>query len=154
MRRATGNHSARWITAAVSATTLVWLAASAQAASSPRASATGIAAPVTTTAIHPSSTADTGASDISDLGAAGWEVQSSAVATQTGAQISTPGFNTSTWLPVTNDDAGAPGTEIEALAQNSKCPGNTALQPVNQSSDSPHSVFFSNNMQLCYGYTN
>src|SRR5215469_15282752 len=47
---------------------------------------------------------------------------SSAVATQTGAQISTPGFNASTWLPVTNDDAGAPGTEVEALAQNGKCP--------------------------------
>ncbi len=52
----------------------------------------------------------------------GWEVQSSAVATQTGAQISTPGFNTSSWMPVTNDDAGAPGTEIEALAQNGQVP--------------------------------
>ena len=81
----------------------------------------------------------------------GWEVQSSAVATQTGAQISTPGFNTSTWLPVSNDDAGAPGTEIEALAQNGQCPGDTALQPVNQGTSSPNSVFFSNNMQLCYG---
>jgi exo-1,4-beta-D-glucosaminidase len=78
-------------------------------------------------------------------------VQSSAVAAQTGAQISTPGFNTSTWLPVASDDAGAPGTEIEALAQNGKCPGDTALQPVNQSSSSPNSVFFSTNMQSCYG---
>ena len=78
-------------------------------------------------------------------------VQSSAVATQTGAQISTPGFNTSTWLPVSNDDAGAPGTEIEALAQNGQCPGDTALQPVNQSTSGSSSVFFSNNMQLCYG---
>jgi len=78
-------------------------------------------------------------------------VQSSAVATQTGAQISTPGFSTSTWLPVASDDAGAPGTEIEALAQNGKCPGDTALQPVNQSSSSPNSVFFSTNMQSCYG---
>ena len=95
-----------------------------------------------------SSPSDTGASDISNLGSDGWTVQSSAVATQTGAQISTPGFNTSTWLPVTNDDAGAPGTEIEALAQNGKCPGDTALQPVNQSTSSPNSVFFSNNMQL------
>ena len=154
MRRATGNHSARWITAAVSATTLVWLAASAQAAPSATASATSIAAPVITGAIHPSSSADTGASDISDLGAAGWKVQSSAVATQTGAQISTPGFNTSSWLPVANDDAGAPGTEIEALAQNGLCPGDTALQPVNQSTSGPNSVFFSNNMQSCYGFMN
>jgi exo-1,4-beta-D-glucosaminidase len=97
------------------------------------------------------SPSDTGASDLSNLGATGWEVQSSAVATQTGAQISTPGFNTSTWLPVTNDDAGAPGTEIEALAQNGQCPGDTALQPVNQSTSGANSVFFSNNMQLCYG---
>jgi exo-1,4-beta-D-glucosaminidase len=134
--------------------TLVWLAADTQAAPSAAASARSIAAPVTTAAIHPSSPADTGASDISDLGAGGWQVQSSAVATQTGAQISTPGFNTSTWLPVTNDDAGAPGTEIEALAQNGKCPGNTALQPVNQSTSSPNSVYFSNNMQSCYGFMN
>src|SRR5215469_12529331 len=75
------------------------------------------------------------ASDITNLGGNGWEVQSSAIATQTGAQISTPGFNTSSWLPVTNDDAGAPGTEIEALAQNGLCPGDSALQPVNQSTD-------------------
>ena len=34
MRRATGNHCARWITAAVSAMTLVWLAADTQAAPS------------------------------------------------------------------------------------------------------------------------
>ncbi|HEU5424409.1 MAG TPA: hypothetical protein VFU72_12760, partial [Nitrolancea sp.] len=94
----------------------------------------------------------TGASDITDLGANGWSVQSSAVATQTGAQISTPGFNTSTWLPVANDDAGAPGTEVEALAQNGMCPGDTALQPVNQSDSGPNSVFFSNNIQSCYGF--
>src|SRR5215469_768742 len=68
-------------------------------------------------------TAAPGSSDVTNLGAGGWEVQSSAVATQTGAQISTPGFNTSTWLPVTNDDAAAPGTEIEALAHNGQCPG-------------------------------
>jgi exo-1,4-beta-D-glucosaminidase len=97
-------------------------------------------------------TATPSGSDITNLGASGWAVQSSAVATQTGAQISTPGFNTSSWLPVANDDAGAPGTEIEALAQNGKCPGDTALQPVNQSTSSPNSVFFSNNMQLCYGF--
>jgi exo-1,4-beta-D-glucosaminidase len=93
----------------------------------------------------------TGASDISNLGAGGWKVLSSANTTATGAQISDPSFNTSSWMPVTNDDAGAPGTEVEALAQNGLCPGDTALQPVNQSTSSPNSVFFSNNMQLCYG---
>ena len=81
-------------------------------------------------------------------------MQSSAVATQSGSQISTPRFNTSSWLPVTNDSAGAPGTEVEALAQNGKCPGDPALQPVNQSSDSPHSVFFADNIRRCYGFMN
>ena len=95
--------------------------------------------------------AATGASDIADLGTGGWDVQSSAVATQTGAQISTPGFNASTWLPVSNDDAGAPGTEIEALVQNGKCPGDTALQPVNQNVDGPGSIYFSANLKSCYG---
>ncbi len=99
-----------------------------------------------------SSPAVTGGSDLSDLGANGWAVQSSAVATQTGAQISAPGFNTSTWLPVRNDDAGAPGTEIEALLQSGQCPGDPGLQPVNQSSDSPQSVFYASNMKSCYGF--
>src|SRR5215831_17617469 len=94
----------------------------------------------------------TGATDITTLGSGGWAVLSSASTTATGAQISTPGFSTGSWLPVTNDDAGAPGTEIEALVQNGLCPSDTALQPVNQSTSSPNSVFFSNNMQLCYGY--
>src|SRR5579859_2061368 len=67
--------------------------------------------------------ADTGASDVTDLGGGGWSVQSSAVATQSGATISTPGFSTSSWLPVSNDDAGAPGTEVQALAANGMCPG-------------------------------
>jgi exo-1,4-beta-D-glucosaminidase len=93
----------------------------------------------------------TGASDLTNLGASGWEVQSSAVATQTGAQISTPGFDTSAWLPVSNDDAGAPGTEIEALVQNGKCPGDAALQPVNQNPDGPGSIFFASNLRSCYG---
>src|SRR5262245_46863140 len=94
----------------------------------------------------------TGATDITTLGSSGWRVLSSASTAATGAQISTPGFSTGSWLPVTNDDAGAPGTEIEALVQNGLCPSDTALQPVNQSTSSPNRVFFSNNMQLCYGY--
>src|SRR5579875_3340604 len=93
-------------------------------------------------ASHPASASPTGtgASDITDLGASGWEVLSSA--------------STAGWLPVSNDDAGAPGTEIEALVQNGRCPGGPALQPVNQGTSSTSSVFFSNNMQLCYGYMN
>jgi exo-1,4-beta-D-glucosaminidase len=152
MGRAIWNHSARWAAAATSAMTVAWLASSAQPVALAATPASSGAVPAATAVIHPSSPADTGASDVSDVGGAGWEVQSSAVATQAGAQISTPGFNTSTWLPVASDDAGAPGTEIEALAQNGKCPGDTALQPVNQSSSSPNSVFFSTNMQICYGF--
>ncbi|MGN6793292.1 MAG: glycosyl hydrolase 2 galactose-binding domain-containing protein [Streptosporangiaceae bacterium] len=141
-----------WVTACAAAASLVAASATAatgstagphprHAASAARSAAAALASP-----------SDTGANDITNLGGSGWKVQSSATATQTGAQISTPGFNTSTWLSVANDDAGAPGTEIEALAQNGLCPGDTALQPVNQSSGGPNSVFFSNNMQLCYGF--
>src|SRR5215472_12241659 len=151
MRQPVRPRSARWAAAVVSVTTLAWLVPSAQGAPAGATLSVQQPAPARTAAIGLSSPADTGASDITDLGAAGWKVQSSAVATQTGAQISTPGFSTSTWLPVANDDAGAPGTEVEALAQNGLCPGDTALQPVNQSTSSPNSVFFSNNMQLCYG---
>jgi exo-1,4-beta-D-glucosaminidase len=70
------------------------------------------------------------------IGTGGWEVQSSAVATQNGAVISTPGFSTTQFLNVTPDDAGAPGTEVEAVLQHGECPN----------------VFFSNNMQTCLGY--
>jgi exo-1,4-beta-D-glucosaminidase len=127
------------------AAALTALVPGSQAAGS--AAATALAAPSAVTA----PAAATGASDITDLGVNGWAVQSSAVATQTGAQISTPGFGTSTWLPVSNDDAGAPGTEIEALVQNGKCPGDTALQPVNQNVDGPGSIYFSGNLKSCYG---
>src|SRR5215469_12358386 len=156
MRRILRARSVPWAAAAIAATTLAWLVPSASANASahtrPAAPSPGrAAAPAHHAATSLNAPSGTGASDVSDLGAAGWAVQSSAVATQSGAQISTPGFNTSTWLPVANDDAGAPGTEIEALAQNGQCPGDTALQPVNQSTSSPNSVFFSNNLQLCYG---
>jgi exo-1,4-beta-D-glucosaminidase len=134
---------------AVCASVLVVLSLASSAASgsvSPGPQAAG--APAAHRAAAP---AQTGASDVTDLGAGGWRVQSSAVATQSGANISTPGFNVSSWLPVTNDDAGAPGTEIEALARNGMCPGDPSLQPVNQSTDSPDSVYYSDNMKLCYG---
>ena len=150
MRRAVFPRWARWATVIASATALAWLAITpgTPASAQPHGRALPSAG---TAAVELSSPSGTGASDVSDLGVNGWEVQSSAVATQTGAQISTPGFNTSAWLPVSNDDAGAPGTEIEALAQRGQCPGDTALQPVNQGTSGPNSVFFSNNLQSCYG---
>ena len=67
------------------------------------------------------------------------------------AMISAPGFDASSWLPVTADDAGAVGTEVEALLQNGVCPDDPSLEPINQSTDSQSSVFYSNNMQLCFG---
>src|SRR6266480_2193025 len=84
----------------------------------------------------PVDAAATGTSDVTNLGAGGWQVQSSAVARQGGQQISTPGFSTAGWLSVHNDDAGAPGTEIGALLQNGACPD----------------VFFSTNMKSCFGF--
>jgi exo-1,4-beta-D-glucosaminidase len=144
--------SGRWFAAFISLAAVVWLATSAQATPLGAAARAARLVSASTAQAAAGSPADTGASDITNLGSGGWEVQSSAVATQTGAQISTPGFDTSTWLPVSNDAAGAPGTEIEALVQNGKCPGDPALQPVNQSSSGPSSVFFSSNMQSCYGF--
>lgn len=70
------------------------------------------------------------------LGAHGWQVQSSAVATEPGEQVSSPSYAATGWLPVTPDDAGAPGTEINALLQNGECPN----------------VFYSDNMRQCFGY--
>jgi hypothetical protein len=70
------------------------------------------------------------------LGAGGWQVQSSAVATEPGEQVSSPSYDTDGWLPVTPDDAGAPGTEITALLQNGECPN----------------VFYSDTMRQCFGY--
>lgn len=86
-------------------------------------------------AVTSGSVPSTGSSAVVDLGAAGWKVLTSATATQSGAQISTPGFSTSGWLTVANDGAGAPGTEINALLQNGTCPN----------------VFFSTNMKTCFG---
>src|SRR5262245_12469235 len=138
MSRNFHRHWARGVTAVISVMALAWLgtgaagAAGAAGVSAERGAGSGVGSP-----------ASTGASNVRNLGASGWQVQSSANAAQTGAQISTPGFRTSGWLPVANDDAGAPGTEIEALAQNGRCPGDPSLQPVNQSAEGTHSVFYS-----------
>src|SRR4051794_13853041 len=71
------------------------------------------------------------------LGRDGWQVESSATATQGGAEISSPGFSTAGWLRVRPDDAGAPDSEIDALLQNGACPR----------------VFVSTRMKECFGYT-
>jgi exo-1,4-beta-D-glucosaminidase len=74
--------------------------------------------------------------ELTTVGLRGWQVQSSAVARQSGARISRPGFSTGSWLHVRPDDAGAVGTEVGALVQNGRCPG----------------VFFSSRMRTCFGY--
>ncbi|HEY3943820.1 MAG TPA: hypothetical protein VGL78_01215 [Solirubrobacteraceae bacterium] len=72
------------------------------------------------------------------LGLHGWQIQSSAAAPQPGEAISKPGFATGSWLHVHPDDAGAVGTEVNALVQTGHCPN----------------VFFSTNMKRCFGYMN
>ncbi|HUA50071.1 MAG TPA: hypothetical protein VMA77_32870, partial [Solirubrobacteraceae bacterium] len=74
--------------------------------------------------------------DTETVGLGGWQVQSSAQAPQGGAQISTPAFPTGSWLHVHPDDAGAVGTEVNALVQTGHCPN----------------VFFSTNLKSCFGY--
>ncbi len=70
------------------------------------------------------------------LGRGGWRVLSSASTPASGEQVSAPSFATTSWLHVTPDDGGAPGTEIAALLQNNRCPA----------------VFYSTNMANCFGY--
>ena len=55
---------------------------------------------------------------LSTLGLGGWKVQSSENATDPGNLVSTPGYSTSSWLSVTPDDGGSPGTEVNAILQN------------------------------------
>ena len=76
--------------------------------------------------------------DTQIVGLGGWQVQSSASATQSGSQISSPAFPTGSWLHVRPDDAGAVGTEVGALVQTGHCPA----------------VFFSMNLKGCFGYMN
>ncbi len=73
---------------------------------------------------------------VSTLGLGGWQVESSAVAGRGGGVISEADYPAEHWLHVTPDDAGAPGTEIEALLQSGACPN----------------VFYSTNMRKCFGY--
>jgi exo-1,4-beta-D-glucosaminidase len=71
----------------------------------------------------------------STLGRSGWQVRSSAAVAAGGQHISTAGYSTAHWHSVQPDDAGAPGTEIEALLQNGAC---------------AH-VFYSDRMRRCFG---
>src|SRR3954451_14908743 len=64
------------------------------------------------------SAAPTGSSAVVNLGTAGWNVLTSATATQAGAKISAPGSSTAGWLTAVTDGAAASGTEINALLQN------------------------------------
>ena len=80
--------------------------------------------------------AEAASADTQTVGLGGWQVQSSAQATQSPQQISTPGFPTGSWLHVRPDDAGAVGTEVGALVQTGHCPD----------------VFFSTNIKTCFGY--
>jgi exo-1,4-beta-D-glucosaminidase len=97
---------------------------------------------------------------LATLGRQGWQVQSTAAATtwttrsgatQSGNAISAPGFDARGWLPVTPDDAGAAGTEAEALLQSGICPDDPALGPVNQSAAGTASVFYADNLTKCFG---
>src|SRR5215813_6021902 len=108
MRKVVRRNSAFWVAAFVGAASLV-AASSAYAFGVPGASGSAagrgihfnsqvyLRSAAAARAVLPAlgSPSDTGASNISNLGTSGWKVQSSASATQSGAQISTPGFNTS-----------------------------------------------------------
>ncbi|HEY0239689.1 MAG TPA: beta-mannosidase [Friedmanniella sp.] len=69
------------------------------------------------------------------LGLEGWQVVSTADEHGTGNTVSQADHSTRHWLPVKPDDAGAPGTEINALLQNGVCP----------------EVFYSDNLRKCFG---
>ncbi|MFF1615594.1 beta-mannosidase [Amycolatopsis sp. NPDC058278] len=73
---------------------------------------------------------------LTTIGLQGWQVLTTASVGDGGDKVSTPGYATRGWLPVRPDDAGAPGTEINALVQNGKCPD----------------VFYSDTMRKCFGY--
>jgi exo-1,4-beta-D-glucosaminidase len=98
----------------------------------------GATEPVATAASHSSQAAvsASGQSTTSTLGLQGWQVLSSAKVTQSRATISSPAFRPAGWMHVTPDDAGAPGTEINALLENRACPR----------------VEYGENMRRCFGY--
>ena len=138
-RRASSIRVTAWsaATLAVALATLSGLPAQASQADPAPAAARGSAAspsPATTALVSRATAAlaspsDTGASDLVNLGArrlAGGQQRDRHPVRRA---ISKPGFSARSWLPVTNDDAGAPGTEIEALLQNGALPGRLLLRP-------------------------
>jgi exo-1,4-beta-D-glucosaminidase len=142
MRPVMGRRTALWAAAILASATMVSAASAAQTSAGTgrgpsRAGAVhGGEAALRAARISLASPSGSQASDVSNLGAAGWRVASSAAARQSGRAISSPAFRPSRWLRVRNDDAGAPGTEIEALLQHGAC----------------RNVFFSTNMRKCFGY--
>ena len=152
----------------LSIATVAWLGVPGAASATSQAASAGTALQARATAASVSAAtssarqeqADVGQSGVSTVGLQGWQVQSTAAttdwttgtgATQAGNQISEPGFNTTGWLTVQPDSAGAVGTEVEALLQHGVCPDDQSLEPVNQSPYSHASVFYSDNLQNCFG---
>ncbi|GAA2151402.1 cellulose binding domain-containing protein [Kitasatospora kazusensis] len=132
------SHRKTLATAAVALSLLALSVRQSGAAPSAAAEPVPASVPAPVPASVPAVFADppTGSSAVADVGATtGWKVLTSATATQPGARISTPGFDTAGWLTVANDGGGAPGTEISALLQNGSCPD----------------VFSSTNMKSCFG---
>ena len=132
-------HRRRLLLTATALLSLAALSTLPAAAGSPphhsAAAGTSHAVPAAATAIA-AADPPTGSTAVANLGAAnGWKVLTSATATQSGSQISRPGFATSGWLTVPNDGGGAPGTEINALLSNGSCPN----------------VYVSANMKSCFG---
>ncbi|HEY7199221.1 MAG TPA: beta-mannosidase, partial [Candidatus Dormibacteraeota bacterium] len=102
-------------------------------------------------AAAPAPPAPAGGVGLATVGLDGWTVQSTRVVTQGGDQVSTPGFPTGEWLAVAPDDAGAPGTEMEAMLQNGVCPRDPSFRVHGGPALDDHSVLFSDNMQRCFG---
>src|SRR5271165_1755096 len=146
------------------------LASALPASAAPLATANvaaGLSADVTATASAAATASAThagimaaGQPGTATIGLGGWQVQSTAAttqwttgagATQSGNEISQPGFDIGSWLTVRPDSTGAVGTEVEALLQHGICPDDTALEPVNRSAHSDASIFYSDNLTNCFG---
>jgi exo-1,4-beta-D-glucosaminidase len=70
-----------------------------------------------------------------------WQVQSSALVSDPGEQVSTPGYENPRWLPVRVNDAGAVGGEVAAQLQNI---------PPDDPCGANH-IFYSDNLTRCQG---
>ncbi len=152
MKRTIRRHSARWAAAAAPAAIVLWLGSSVQAIPQAVTFPAGSTASLATAGIDRDSSSGTGASDVSNLGSGGWKVQSSATATQTGAQISTPGFSTSTWLPVSQRRRRRARHRDRGAGAERQVPGRHGPAAGKSGQSGPNSVFFSNNMKNCFGY--